>query len=826
MKKKYLLVFLLACACGTIQAENVVKPIEVSDTTKVVDVDEIVVVATPKENSRLRQQTLSSNSFSQWDMQQNRITSIKSLSSLVPNLYIPSYGSKLTTAAYIRGIGSRINTPAIGLYVDNIPFVNKNAFDFNYAEIERIDVMRGPQGTLYGRNTMGGLIRVYTKSPFDYQGTDVKLGAATYGDYNASVTHYHRISDRFAFSGGVFYSHMGGFFKNEGRDNERMDKGDEVGARVRAIYLPNANSKLDFTLNYEYLNQGGYPYEYTGVVNGSNETLPAGVGKISYNSESGYKRNLLNAGLNFEHQANRFTFNSITGFQFLRDHMDLDQDFTLVDLYTMMQKQNSKTLSQEFTVKSKPGSRWEWTTGLSGFYQWLSTDGPVVFRQDGVAWINQMMNRMGNQYLPTISQGPMTMSFVFSDLIQGNELAFPGTYHTPTLNGALFHQSTFNDLLGLSGLSLTLGMRFDYGYMKLDYDASTTFTHRYGLNGHLVMPGRERDITLVPEADYRVTRAFQGDLNHDYWQVLPKFALKYDFDGKNNVFASVTKGYRAGGYNIQMFSDLLQYSMRSAILQDVANATIPVVQQQPAIPADTKQTIIGVLSGMAGDNEYDINTSTLYEPEYSWNYEVGSHLTLFDNRLQADLSAFWMDTHNQQLARFSSSGLGRVTTNAGKSRSLGTELSFRTQLTDALSLNGSYGYTYATFDDYPMPTTSNPDNNLKGNYVPFVPKHTYTVGGQYVFGMQPSAWLDQIVLFANYSGAGRIYWTETNEVSQSAYGVLNSRISFRKGKGQIDFWFNNLLNTDYDTFYFETMGRGFRQKSNPLQAGVELRCRF
>ena len=86
-----------------------------------------------------------------------------------------------------------INTPAIGLYVDNIPYIDKSAFDFNYSDIERIDVLRGPQGTLYGRNTMGGLIKVHTKSPFTYQGTDIRMGAATYNDYNVSLTHYHRI---------------------------------------------------------------------------------------------------------------------------------------------------------------------------------------------------------------------------------------------------------------------------------------------------------------------------------------------------------------------------------------------------------------------------------------------------------------------------------------------------------------------------------------------------------------------------------------------------------------------------------------------------------
>ena len=345
------------------------------DTTKVIDIEEVVVIATPKENSRLRQQPVSATSLSQEDMRNNAVTSVKSLSALVPNLFIPDYGSKLTTSVYIRGIGSRINTPAIGLYVDNIPFIDKSAFDFNYADVERIDVMRGPQGTLYGRNTMGGLIRVFTKSPFTYQGTDLRLSAATYNNYQASLTHYHRISTQFAFSAGAFYSHKGGFFKND-FNGKRIDTDNEFGGRIRAIWLPTENLKLDFTVNYEYTNQGGYPYEYTGRTDGETEDRAGYIGRISYNNDCGYRRNLVNSGVNLEYQGRNFTLSSATGFQYLYDRMDLDQDFTEQDIYTIMQKQNSKTLSEEIVMKSKPGSRWQWTTGVSGFYQWLNTDAP------------------------------------------------------------------------------------------------------------------------------------------------------------------------------------------------------------------------------------------------------------------------------------------------------------------------------------------------------------------------------------------------------------------------------------------------------------------
>lgn len=781
---------MLASASAAAATNNNANGTLPGDTTKVIDIEEVVVIATPKENSRLRQQPVSATSLSQEDMRNNAVTSVKSLSALVPNLFIPDYGSKLTTSVYIRGIGSRINTPAIGLYVDNIPFIDKSAFDFNYADVERIDVMRGPQGTLYGRNTMGGLIRVFTKSPFTYQGTDLRLSAATYNNYQASLTHYHRISTQFAFSAGAFYSHKGGFFKND-FNGKRIDTDNEFGGRIRAIWLPTENLKLDFTVNYEYTNQGGYPYEYTGRTDGETEDRAGYIGSISYNNDCGYRRNLVNSGVNLEYQGRNFTLSSATGFQYLYDRMDLDQDFTEQDIYTIMQKQNSKTLSEEIVMKSKPGSRWQWTTGVSGFYQWLDTDAPVTFRQDGV---KTMIEDNANSMFPSGNPAAPTMHLT----VNNSTLPVPGRFETPVLNGAVYHQSTLNDLF-VDGLSLTVGLRLDYEKIKMHYDSGTDmdFDFLFGMGP-----------MHITSENLHAISSFIGEESADYTQLLPKFALEYAWNPQNNVYASVTKGYRSGGYNIQMFSDLIQGSLRNAMID--------------ALAADPNFKRFASMLENFKTGSASIREATLYKPEYSWNYEIGTHLTLFGGKLQADLAAFYMDTRDQQISRFADSGLGRITVNAGKSRSIGAEASLRSQITDALSLYGSYGYTYATFTDYTLSDTE----DYNGNYVPFVPKHTFTAGGQYVFRLRKGAWLDNITVNANYRAAGRIYWTEQNNASQPLYGILNGRVSLNKGNGQVGFWINNALNKDYQAFYFETMNRGFAQQGRPLQFGIDLKCRF
>ncbi|WP_273160506.1 TonB-dependent receptor [Bacteroides fluxus] len=772
---------------------------EEADTLKVVDIEEVLVIAAPKENRKLREQPAAVTLLSQQDMQAAQVNSIKNLTSLVPNMFIPDYGSRLTSAVYIRGIGSRINTPSVGLYVDNIPYIDKSAFDFNYSDVERIDVLRGPQGTLYGRNAMGGLVKIHTKSPFTYQGTDFRMGAGTHNAYNTSLTHYHRISERFAFSTGGFYDYQGGFFRNAARNNEKADKGQSAGGRFRGIYLPSENWKVDLSLSYEYSDQGGYPYFYMGNLNPDkqDERLRPFVGKISNNEASSYYRNLMNAGLNLEYQARDFTLSAVTGYQFLKDRMFMDQDFTPADIFNIEQKQKMNTVSEEVILKSRPNRRWQWTSGAFGFYQWLHTDGPVVFHKEG---INQVMEGNVNNVFDALADKSPMIPQMHLD-INNESLRVGGSFDTPTLSGALFHQSTFNDLF-VKGLSATVGLRLDYEKIWMDYNSVADPTN---FDFSLKMATAPRPIVST---GLEGNAAYIGKESADYVQLLPKFALQYEWKKGNNVYATAARGYRSGGYNIQMFSDLITGVLRNSMMD--------------AIAADPKfSSMAGMIKKMKGELP-EVSEATRYRPEYTWNYEIGTHLTLWEGRLLADVSAFYMDTRDQQISKFAESGLGRVTVNAGKSRSYGAEASLRAALTDDLTLNACYGYTYAVFKDY----ATSDQLNYKGNYVPFVPKHTLNVGGQYIFRIHPGHWLDRIQLNANYTGAGRIYWTEENTVSQAFYGTLNGRVSFQKGNGQIDFWVRNALDKDYAAFYFESMGNGFMQKGRPVQAGIELRCRF
>ena len=116
------------------------------------------------------------------------IDAAKGVSLVAPNFYMPDYGSRMTSSVYVRGLGARIDQPVVGLTVDNIPYLNKDNYDFDLADIESIEVLRGAQAVLNGRNTMGGQINIRTLSPLRAKGLRAKLeyGSANTVDAAAS----------------------------------------------------------------------------------------------------------------------------------------------------------------------------------------------------------------------------------------------------------------------------------------------------------------------------------------------------------------------------------------------------------------------------------------------------------------------------------------------------------------------------------------------------------------------------------------------------------------------------------------------------------------
>ncbi len=789
--------------CLSAQAE-VAK--ELTDSSRVIDLDEVVVVSQPKEQVRLRLQPVSSNVLGSEQLQQLHVRDLSQLSQYVPSFTMPSYGSRLTSSMYVRGIGSRVNSPAVGVYYDNIPLMSKAAFNNHFYMLDRVDILRGPQGTLYGQNTEGGLVRIYSKNPMNYQGTDIRLGIGTGLYSNVEVAHHHRSSDKFAFTVAGFYSGLKGFINND-NFSEKNDKSNEAGGKLRLIYQPNPKLKFDWTADYQYVNQNGFAYgEFQPFETSSVKPYSLRPDDPATTIMNGYKRNMLNTGLNISYNTEKILFTSTTSYQYLKDMMLMDQDYMTPDYLQLHQNQKMNALTQEFVLRSHDKSRWQHATGLFGAYQWLRTDAPVSFGDAvtgpiGNAITNamrgamqqsmyprmyqQMLEQMIAQGMPeavAAKQAEAAANAAVQKAIDGvtmsAEMGVPESFKTPTFNFAVFHES---NILLADRLKLTLGLRFNVDRVKIAYDALA----------YMNMTGG----TAERQATYHLTSHVQDSRSKTYTQLLPKIGLTYTFDEKiGNIYALVSKGYRAGGYNIQMFSDILQTDLNA--------------HQQDAMRGDYD------VAHTAAD--YDAIEETIaYKPEESWNYEIGTHLNLFDSQVHFDLALYYMKIRNQQLSQMiPGSNYGRMMVNAGKSHSLGVEATLRGKAVDnALDWGLTYGYTNAKFDEY---------EDYKDNYVPYVPQHTLSAMIDYHFG--------KFTLGANLSGQGKTWWDEANTYAQKFYALLGAHADYNFGPVVVSLWGRNLTNTHYNTFAVASSAAGgqryFAQKGTPVQVGLDVNIHF
>ena len=767
-----------------------------TDSSKVFDIDEVVVVSQPKENYRLRQQSLSSTSVGGFQIQKLGTRDLQELSSYIPNFVMPNYGSRLSSAMYVRGIGSRVNSPAVGIYLDGIPVMSKSAFNLHHYQTSRIDVLRGPQATLYGQNTEGGLVRIYSRNPFEYEGTDLKLSYGSRYYRNVELAHYHRINDHLAFTVAAFNDAQKGFFRNTNTGN-RADKYDEAGGKIVLKAKLNRGWNVDLLANYQYVDQNGFPYGKLDLETGK-ASLP------STTFDGTYLRHSFISGVTVNHTGADYSFASTTSYQYLKDKMNMDQDYLPADYMSILQEQLQNSLTQEFTLKSNRavGGFWNWTAGGFFSYQWLKTNGPVFFNEGmtqpiGNAIQKQMYNAMVNAMAQKMIAQGMPEKAAKAAAAKAIEKAggvsmnvnmgAPGLYHTPQWNLGFFHESNFNIT---DRLTATLGLRYDLMHTAIHYDASAYMQMTANVMGK--------------KATYVLDSSLDHEVSDDYSQLLPKFGLNLKIDELgSNVYATVSKGYRAGGYNIQMFSDVLQTELN----------------------ANRNQAMRGDYHIPHTEEDYQrIDKTIAYKPETSWNYEAGAHLNLFDHMLHFDLSAFYMKVTNQQLSVMAGNyGFGRMMVNAGKSHSCGIEAALRGQLFDGkFDWAMNYGYTRAKFDKY-VDGEGEDAVDYKGKYVPYVPQHTMAAMADYRL-------TDWLTLGANVNAQGKTYWDNANTYSQKLYAVLGAHIDLNFNAFNVSFWGRNLTDTNYNTFAVDNSATGtkeyFAQRGNPFQCGVDVRFHF
>jgi outer membrane receptor protein involved in Fe transport len=446
--------------------------------------DEVSVQA-EKVESKIKDLPLSVTALPARLVERNGIETVNALTGMVPNFFMPDYGSKLTSPVFIRGIGSKRESPSVGLYVDHVPYFEKSAFDFEFYDIESIEILRGPQGTLYGRNTMGGIINIYTRKPGDKRETRFGIDYGNYGYKKLTLYHNQPVTENFAFSLSGAYKDHKGYHHNEYKD-QNIDKVESKSVKLKLHYDILNDLEANLMVSYEKSVQGGYPYA---ILNDSTgDTDP-----IAYDHYSSYNRDILSSGFRLALNKPDYEVNYTASLQYLDDHQDIDQDFTSFSYVDVIQNNEQFMTSHEMNAFSKNRDGYNWFFGAFSFLQ--QTDREVF-----VSYGEDIYERL-----------PLPPGY--------KKLKY---YDQPSEGHALYHQSSYS--LNQLGLKFTAGIRLDYERSELDY----VF---------------DKEIANNTVND----TAFTGNLN--FFEFLPKVSVQKDVFSNSKTYFSIAKGYKAGGFN-------------------------------------------------------------------------------------------------------------------------------------------------------------------------------------------------------------------------------------------------------------------------------------
>jgi len=668
-------------------------------------IDEVSVVGFKQDRASIS--PVSQQAIGERFIENNQLMGIRDLSGMIANFYMPDYGSRQYSPIYIRGIGSRVNSPSVGVYVDGIPYFDRTVLDMDLFGVSKVEVLRGPQGTLFGRNASAGLINVFTRSPLDYQGTSARVSYGSYNDLLVAASTYNKVSHNFGLSLAANYHHTDGFLTNTFLNNkaDRMDNGT---IRLGAAWKPTERWTSRFTATLDLTRQNGYPYApynpQTGILQ-----------PIAYNRESSYRRLVGTLGMSWRYDADGWSLNSQTAFQHNNGRIEVDQDYSPQDIFAVKMPHRQNQVSQEFTLRSTNDSRYQWIVGAFGFHQ---QDHFTVYT-----------------------------TRIASKLYEVNQNKLP------TMGFALYHVSTFNIV---KGLWASAGIRFDW-----EKNSLKNFSKKIKLTDPNEPPILK---PLDPKDGWQITGFDASRIDR---QITPKFTLKYQFTPFRMIYATVAKGYKAGGFNA------------------------------------VRET----------DADY------AYKPEHTWNYELGAKWSFLKGLLAFEASAFYIDWQHQQLS-VTVPALGNVVRNVGHSNSKGFELALNATPLPSLSLQASYGYTYAKMLEARMGV----GKDYSGNMLPLVPRHTLSFNANYVVNNLGRI-ADKLMFNANLTGVGPLYWREDNAVKQSFYTLLNLKAALTRGIFTLEVWSRNTLATHYLTYYF-VAPKPMAQKGKPFTIGTTLMVKW
>jgi len=608
-----------------------------------------LTVTAQKVEENIQQVPISITAFDEFTIEDRKIESVQDIAPYTSNFVLIDKMAGYFTPS-IRGVshslGYSLSNP-VSVIIDGIPVSNANGFNETLMDIERIEILKGPQVTLYGKDAQAGAINIITKKPNNE--TDIKIkgdiGSDNKREYSLSASG-PIVKDKLFVGLSAKHYEKDGFIKNTTLGGYTNDKENDYG-RVYLRYTPSDN--LEVSLISSKLKKNDGDTDFIVTTNPNEKSIDSNI--------KGYDKSTTTAhALKVSYNINDYLLESISTF---RNHKTKGlQNFHFppsMDFHLGVDRDHDK-LSQEFRISSQRDS-----------LQWLI----------GVYADKDQLDEVSNYFYP---------SFIYP-LFQKQESDSLGVF---------FH----TDYKINNKLSLILGARYDRDNKGFEDLASNT------------------------------------KLNLSDNEVSPKVSLKYQQNQNSMYYATISKGYRAGGFH-------------------------------PYAP-----------------NGY----SKQYDRETLLNYEVGVKNSFFDNKLIVNSSIFYMDIDDMQVKIYPDpNSFKSIITNAAKATSKGFELELNAKATDSLELFGSYGYTDATFDEY---------KDIKGDYSGntniYAPKYNYNLGVQYRDNQGYFARVD-------LNGYGKTYFNKENTNSKDSYNLVNAKVGYETEDYDIYLYGKNIFNKEYNS---------------------------
>jgi len=661
--------------------------------TAFAQIDEIVITAQKREQS-LQDVPIAVTAFDSARLEATGFNDITDLVNYTPGLDITTSQSSEQTTITLRGIGTGANNaglePAVGVFVDGVYRAQAGSSVFDLTDVERIEVLRGPQGTLFGRNTSGGAISIVSKRPeYDFGGNaEVTFGNLGLFQTKGAVTG-PIVQDKLAFRLNANYQRRDGYIDNQLNGTELNDK-DRWGVRGQFLFEPTATFSAVFAADYTRVDEvccGAVVLDNDAddpVLVGNAETAIATLGgsplsEDLYESDSRVTRANVDPtseaeDFGFSLEANwdvaGHTITSITGYRDYQFNSRVDADFTELDAIENTRLWDQNAFSQELRLANESGGFWEYVVGGYFFSQNLDFNDSITFGEEGTELLdlNGEFAALGSlvgspiPILPGyVTQGtPLALGLgglpllsvpgVLVNTTGGSNDPFPaggsGLDFT-TQDQRAFSFFTHNAFNFTEKFTFTAGLRYTNEKKEIDSSFVEVPAEGVPLAVTLNPVPPNPDALINSFAVFEAVSPLIPDLNTEFTDsvVTGTAKFQYDWTPKFTSYISYARGYKSGGTNADRTSG-----------------------------------------------------SPTFAPETVNSFETGLKGDFFTDRLRLNAAAYYADYNDFQNVTFV--GTGFILENVGSVVSYGVELEGVAAPTDWLSIENQTTWQNVQYDDF------------------------------------------------------------------------------------------------------------------------------